>query len=240
MGPMTLPESGCLVCGSPLEYAPAARSVTCALCGASAQSEAACTRGHFVCDACHRAPALDVIERTCACSTSLDPVAMAQAIMRAPSVKMHGPEHHYLVPAVLLSAMLEAKGRREAKPGALKEARRRAEMVPGGYCGTHGNCGAAVGTGIFASVAFGATPLATQSWGWANELTARSLLRIATQGGPRCCKRDTFLALTEAVAFLGEKTGIQLACPESITCEFFERNRECIRERCPFFPGGKG
>ncbi len=165
---------------------------------------------------------------------------MAQAIMRAPSVKMHGPEHHYLVPAVLLSAMLEAKGKREAKPVALKEARRRAEMVPGGYCGTHGSCGAAVGTGIFASVAFGATPLTTQSWGWANELTARSLLRIAIQGGPRCCKRDTFLALIEAVSFLGEKTGIQLARLEAITCEFFERNRQCTRGQCPFFPGGKG
>ena len=38
---------------------------------------------------------------------------MALTLMKSPSLKMHGPEHHFLIPAVLLCALYNAK----AEPG---------------------------------------------------------------------------------------------------------------------------
>ena len=197
-------------------------------------STAACPSGHYVCDTCHAASGAEVIERLCAASSSTDPVALATELMRSPAVAMHGPEHHFLVPAVLLTAFDNAWGATERKAADLAEARRRAARVPGGFCGTHGNCGAAVGTGIFWSIATGATPLSEVAWGQSNRITAGALLSIANHGGPRCCKRDTYLALALAM------TDVERFAPgtpwtaSAPRCEHSERNRQCRGERCPF------
>ena len=110
-------------------------------------------------------------------------------------------------------------------------------MVPGGFCGSHGTCGAAIGTGIFVSLITGSTPLKKQEWSLANQMTARSLMTIARHGGPRCCKRDSWLAIRTAVTFLSERFGITLPVPETVRCEFGDINRECLREACPFHAG---
>ena len=39
----------------------------------------------------------------------------------------------------------------------------RATDIKGGFCGFYGNCGAAVGTGIYVSIITGATPLTRES-----------------------------------------------------------------------------
>jgi hypothetical protein len=68
-----------------------------------------------------------------------------------------------------------------------------------------------------------------------NLMTARALERIALLGGPRCCKRNTFLALQEAIKFLSGEMGIRLPEPKEISCRFSDQNRECLKERCPFY-----
>ena len=83
--------TGCLVCGAGLVYLAASEAMTCALCGGTRPSAARCTAGHFACDACHSAPAKDVIERACAAAEDVDPIALALRLMRHPSVKLHGP-----------------------------------------------------------------------------------------------------------------------------------------------------
>jgi len=64
--------------------------------------------------------------------------------MKNPKIKMHGPEHHFLVPAVLLSAYYNKKKDSRKKEDKIKEARKRAEKILGGFCGSHGICGAAM------------------------------------------------------------------------------------------------
>ncbi len=64
---------------------------------------------------------------------------------------MHGPEHHFLVPAVLLASYYDKPAFSEERASKIKEARRRAKAVLGGFCDSHGNCGAAVGVGIYPS-----------------------------------------------------------------------------------------
>ncbi len=228
-------RSGCLVCGAALAYLPAAEPMSCALCGAPAESAARCTAGHFVCDACHSGSAKDVVERACLETRSDDPLEIARAVMRHPAVKLHGPEHHFLVPAALLAAHANARGAREDLPRLVAEARRRSEPVGGGFCGFQGACGAAIGAGIYVSLATRATPLASEPWALANAATARALDVLARVGGPRCCKRTTGLVLLTAARFARERLGVKLATT-STPCEWADANAECIEQRCPFYP----
>lgn len=231
-------KSGCLICGAALEYSQERASRSCTLCGQPATSDAACAAGHFVCDACHKKGALEVIEAVCIASAEKDPVALANQLMKSPTFHMHGPEHHFLVPAVLLTALCNASGRVGEKPRMLAEARKRSDAVLGGFCGFWGACGAAVGVGIFFSIATGATPLSTQEWRTSNTATAQVLSEIAKLGGPRCCKRDSFVSLQGAAALCKEALGVELAPAGKVVCRFSAQNRECLKKDCPFFPGG--
>lgn len=225
-----------MLCGEPLVYRSRAVEQTCVYCGGSFLSEASCAAGHFVCDACHGADGSALIERYCLQTTSRNPVEMAVTIMSHPSIAMHGPEHHFLVPAVLLAAyhQVEPDGDLATQ---LKQARKRAEGVKGGSCGFCGNCGAAVGTGIFISLVTGSSPLSKLGWQLSNRMTAESLLAVAEHGGPRCCKRDTFLALQTAQAFLQNHFKIALEMPAAVRCDFSLHNKECLKQACPFFAG---
>jgi hypothetical protein len=227
--------TGCLLCGADIVYARAAGPATCSFCGAAAASNARCSEGHYVCDLCHAAPARDVIERFCAGTALVDPVEMAVSLMRHPAVKMHGPEHHFLVPAVLIAAWANATGAAPAERGALvAEARRRSEPLLGGFCGIQGACGAGIGTGIFVSLATGATPLAGKARALANAMTARALEAVAGTGGARCCKRDSLLSILAAARFAREELGVALVA-RGRGCEHSARNAECLDRACPFF-----
>jgi len=228
-------HQGCLLCGQTLAYRDKAAPVTCAFCKVAGLSPVTCSAGHFVCDTCHAAPAREVVERTCLASESCDPVALATGLMRHPGLKLHGPEHHFLVPAALLTAVANARRTAEVKASWLAEARRRADAVQGGSCGFQGACGAGVGVGIFASVATGATPLAREAWGAANSATGRALTVIGGLGGPRCCKRTTWLAILTGVRFAREHLGVRLQA-SGAACEWSRRNAECLGEPCPFHP----
>lgn len=230
-------RAGCLICGRDLVYGEEPRDLACAVCGEVRSTTAACEAGHFVCDRCHSLEALDLIEQFCLTTTLEDPLAIACILMRYPTVRMHGPEHHFLVPASLIAAYCNHQGEPGRKGALLQQARTRAGAVPGGVCGTHGTCGAAVGTGIFVSLITGSTPLKKQEWSLANQMTARGLMTIARHGGPRCCKRDSWLAILTAITFLAERFGVVLPVQETVRCEFSDINRECLREACPFHAG---
>ena len=102
---------------------------------------------------------LDLIEQVCRTTTLEDPLAIACRIMQRPQISLHGPEHHFLVPAVLIAAYYNHRGSPEKKDPALRQARKRAEAVQPAFCGTHGTCGAAIGTGIFMSLITHSGPL---------------------------------------------------------------------------------
>ena len=228
-------QADCVICATPLVYHTEARAFTCSVCGESFQSEVSCQQGHFICDACHSASANELIEKVCVKSESINPVKLAIELMKSPKIKMHGPEHHYLVPAVLLTGYYNAAGDQKLKNRKLRIARQRAENVLGGFCGFYGACGAGIGTGIFISLITDSTPLSTDTWGLANQITSQSLAQIAAKGGPRCCKRDTFLALQEASAFIHEHFSVDIPSSETIYCEFSHHNRECLLAACSFY-----
>ena len=228
-------KTGCLICGFELTYLTAEEELSCEYCGKLITADVRCVNNHFVCDHCHSLTANDLIEQYCRTTRLTDPYRITATLMKNPGINMHGPEHHFLVPAALLAAWYNRHPNSLRKDAAIIMARRRAEDVKGGICGSHGACGAAIGTGIFVSLITGATPLAKEEWRLANLMCSESLKNIAEKGGPRCCKRDSFLAIGAAAAFLKEHFGTELPIEKRISCEFAILNRECLGQECPYF-----
>ena len=137
-----------------------------------------------------------------------------------------------MVGAALLTAYKNAGGALELEK-ALIEMQARGKKVPGGVCGFWGACGAGISAGIFVSIVTGSTPLKTREWGLSNRMTSGALDAIASVGGPRCCTRDSYLAIIRAVEFSRENFGIEMEL-EPIRCVHRTQNNQCIGDSCPF------
>ena len=141
---------GCMICGGKMIYGTHPRKLKCDICGEEFVSNMECEQGHYVCDACHKGDVLDHMELLLVKSTEVNPIRLAKKIFDMPTMKMHGPEHHSMVPAVLETASQNISGNRDLTR--IKEAIRRGIDIKGGSCGYHGNCGACVGVGIAESL----------------------------------------------------------------------------------------
>lgn len=245
----------CLICGGKLMYFTEKREMTCYICGKKFKSNACCKSGHFVCDECHEEKALENIVSLCLSETCSNPIDIICMLMNRPEVYMHGPEHHVLVGAALLSAYFNAtssplttcfaeENTKEDSndmtlESSLREMLSRGKSVPGGTCGFWGMCGAALSAGIFMSIITKTTPLSEESWGHCMMLTSRILCEIGKIGGPRCCKRGAFISIRETAVFIKENLGIDMEMPDKIICSFYENNNECLAVNCPFFPNNR-
>lgn len=226
----------CLVCGNPPTEPVRSGEHFCYYCGSPAPTEArVCSMGHFVCESCLSLPVNDRILALCLRETDVDPVRIVNKVIDNAGVMIHGPEHHFLIPAVLLTAYLNYSGQADRKQEMLQEAKKRASLIPGGFCWTNGTCAAGIGVGTFISLITKATALSGKEWYLSNLATAKALEAIARSGGPRCCKRDTFIAIRKACEFLDELLQIKLPCDSRIICRYFSLNRECTREECIFY-----
>lgn len=225
-------KEGCLICKAPLAYLEKDVLMQCEICRKTENSKTRCVNGHFVCNDCHT-KGLSSIIGLCLKETSKDPIAIIEKMMDMPFCHMHGPEHHVMVGAALLTAYGNAGGDIDLQ-SALIEMMNRGKKVPGGACGYWGACGAGISTGMFISIISKSTPLADEPFAMSHGMTARSLGKIAEIGGPRCCKRDSFLSILAAVDFVKDRFGVEMEKPE-VRCRFSARNNQCIGKRCPFF-----
>ena len=221
----------CLICKAPLEYLVRDELMECAICHKKEPSKTRCVKGHYVCNECHT-QGMDCIFGLCLAETSADPVVILRKMMDQPFCHMHGPEHHVMVGAALLTAYKNAGGRLELEK-ALHEMYSRGKEVPGGACGFWGACGAGISAGQFLAIVTDSTPLAREPWGLSNQMTARALESIGKAGGPRCCKRDSFLAVLAAVDFVREHFGVEMERTVPV-CSYSPENGQCIGRRCPF------
>ena len=224
--------SGCLICGAPITYRAESSIQTCSICHKEQLTNAVCENSHFICDACHSYGTYAPVIAALRDSTEKDALLLLEKIMDLPSVHMHGPEHHVMVGSALLAAYKNAGGEIDL-PEALLEMMNRGKAVPGGVCGFWGACGAGISTGIFISIISGATPLKNEPWGLANKMTSKALDAIGSIGGPRCCKRDSYMAIISAIDYVAENFNIQMEKPV-IKCIHSDKNNQCIKERCPF------
>lgn len=225
--------TGCLICGAELLYSGQTSAVDCFVCGKICTGNAKCKNGHFVCDECHSVSAGKIIIKYCAQTVEVDPVKIANNLMDMSAIKMHGPEHHILVPCALIASYSNViKIEQSEKLRMLEEAYKRGKTIPGGFCGFGGACGAGIGAGIFVSIIEKATPLSKNEWKLANEMTSIALKKISKNGGPRCCKRDTYIAIEAARDFIQKYKNITMPSAEKNLCNYSHKNKECTGINC--------
>ena len=222
----------CLICKAPLEYLKEDIEMECELCHKKEKSKTRCVNGHYVCNECHM-QGIDSLIGICMEETSKNPVDILNRMMAQPFCHMHGPEHHVMVGMALLTAYRNAGGEIDLEK-ALVEMNSRGKSVPGGACGFWGACGAGISAGMFLSIVTGSTPLGKDNFGLSHKMTAKALGAIGEIGGPRCCKRDSYLSILQAAAFVRENLGISMEL-SGIRCSYSSQNNQCIGTRCPFF-----
>ncbi len=222
----------CLICQAPLEYLKEDREMECVICHKKQLSKTRCINGHYVCNECHM-QGIDRLLAMCMEETSADPVVILDKMMSMPFCHMHGPEHHVMVGMAILTAYKNAGGSIDLEQ-ALMEMNNRGKSVPGGACGFWGACGAGISAGMAVSIITGSTPLSKESFGLSHKMTSAALGAIGEIGGPRCCKRDSWLSILKAVEFIKENLGIEMETPKRIICSYSKQNNQCIGKRCPF------
>ena len=222
----------CLICKASLIYAENGETMECALCHKREASKTKCANGHYICDDCHT-KGMDALIGLCSSETSKNPIEILRKMMQMPFCHMHGPEHHVMVGAALLTAFKNAGGD-IALHTSLLEMMNRGKSVPGGACGFWGACGAGISTGMFVSIISKSTPLTNEPFALSHQMTSKALSKIGEIGGPRCCKRDSFLSVLTAIDFVEKHFGVKMES-EKVVCGFRPQNSQCIEARCPFF-----
>lgn len=224
---------GCMVCGSELNYFTDAREMVCSYCGLMFPSNACCEQEHFVCDKCHKQNGLEVIKTICSGTEERDLITLLELIRSHPAIPMHGPEHHAMIPGIILACYKNSGG--DIKDEAILTGINRGADIPGGVCGFWGACGAAIGAGIAVSTIFAATPLTPSPRQTAQAFSAKILSVISKYRGGRCCQRETWLALNETARLSEEMLSVPMVAKGSLCCSQYLKNKECIRKQCPLW-----
>lgn len=118
---------------------------------------------------------------------------------------------------------------------AIDELIERAADYPGGACGFLGVCGATISCGTAFSIFSVTTPLSDETWSQSAELTGKILGKLSESSGPRCCKRNAYLALEVTSDYLLKKYDIDLGMDHDIKCGYFDQNEDCLFADCLYF-----
>jgi len=162
-----------------------------------------------------------------------DPVRIFRNLANKEYIRIHGPEHHILDGASVLTAFYNAGGNIDLRLS-LERLAEEGELIPGGICGLWGVCGSVASIGAALAILDGTEALSTDdSWGNHMKFTSKTLESMSKIGGPRCCKRNAFISFRETIKFINENYDVELPISE-IKCGYSKINEECIKERCPF------
>lgn len=225
----------CILCGDRVVALKTAIETHCDFCGKIKHTTHQCESSHFLCDDCYNIPVNEMIKLKCLKYKGINPIELAIDIMNSPSVKMHGTEHHFIVPAVLLTCVNNMKEKPENIAEKLDIAEERAMAETPDVCRFHdGFCGAAIGTGVFLSMFLDREHIHDDAWSLNNQIISETLKRIKEHGGPRCCKRDTYFSLLTSIEYLNEHFAFELNQSEP-KCTFSLRNKSCGLEQCIFY-----
>jgi DNA-directed RNA polymerase subunit RPC12/RpoP len=223
----------CMVCGEPLEYLPEDRQSRCHYCGRQVTANARCTAGHFVCDRCHSEDALEVIENICRESTETDMLALLARLRAHEVVPMHGPEHHSIVPAIIVTAYRNTGG--DVRDSLIHMAVSRGSTIAGGACAFLGACGAATGVGTGFALLLGANPYEASRRRVVMGAAGRVMQELARHEAARCCQRDCWIGLRVAAECSRELLDMPLKADAPMQCEQRHLNRECMGRDCPLW-----
>lgn len=163
-----------------------------------------------------------------------DPGALLEQLMAHERCAAFGPVHHYLVGAALMACSRDVLGEQSLE-SALDELAGRAYCVPGAACAKWGVCGAAASCGMAFAVLAGNAPLRPEGWSEGQLMVADILQQIAHAGAPRCCKRDSRIAVRAAVPWFNKCLGTTLVvADENPRCAVASQNKACLGDACPY------
>jgi hypothetical protein len=227
----------CVVCGKEL-HETAGQILQCTYCGRGEKSDFSCEPSHYVCEPCRTATAADVVRRTCANHRSGDYLSLANLLMRHPAVPAYGPEHHLVVPAVLLT-VAHVSGHAGSLDSMLNQSARRVARFTLGSCASTGVCGAAAGVPIAVSLLIEADYTKATERATVLRASSSAVAAIASLPGSRCCKASVYSSLNVGITFLRQDMGLKVSPALSPICQFSEVVDGCYRDLCPFFGGGR-
>lgn len=177
----------------------------------------------------------DLIKQELLTAKGKNPFHIALSIMRKDYINMHGPEHHFLDGGAFLAAYVNAGGHLDLE-AALETLKGRTMAMPGAMCGFWGVCGSVTSLGAAMSIIYETGPLSTDEHYRDNmTYTSNVINKMAAIGGPRCCKRNAFTSISEAVKRINEKENLTMELT-TIKCGFYKKNPSCIEARCPYYP----
>jgi hypothetical protein len=180
----------------------------------------------------------------CLNSTSASPEQLLEEIMADERCPAFGPAHHFIAGAVMLTCYRNQEGapdRNRRLSDDLAKLEERSACVPGAACARWGVCGAAASVGMAYAIVEGNEPLKQKGWAEGQHMVARILELIARAGAPRCCKRDTRIAVTEATKTFNGFPGCHLrSMPKRPICRTMPDNTVCLGAGCSYHPGFAG
>ncbi|NDY72446.1 DUF5714 domain-containing protein [Desulfobacter hydrogenophilus] len=226
-------QHDCMLCGKPLVYLKEDRLEVCVFCKNEYLANAVCEDGHFVCDHCHGEDMVDVVKHICAHTDATDMIDLMNQLRSHQSFPLHGPEHHFAVPGVITAVYRNLGGDITDKD--ITTAIDRGCSVPGGVCAFWGTCGAAVGAGIAFGVILKSTPLVPGARQIVQKVSEAIIHDLNQASAARCCQREVWTTF-KAVARLSKiHLPLTLKAQGDVQCRQQGKNRECIREECPYF-----
>jgi len=223
----------CPICGA--EMRKATSIAQCFFCGKEENADYVCPNGHYICQDCRIASPEEIAEKVVRYLKTNNALEIAERILLHPNIPIYGIEHHYIVPLSLVAAAKSSLNQ-EIKKGIIKMIISRSKTLPYGSCGTLGDCGAAVGAGIAISVLTHASYKSDEPRALSMETTARVLLELAKQGGPRCCIQSVYAGLEIGSEIIRDKLNIPIEKITDIKCIFYEKAPECKKEKCKYYP----
>lgn len=165
--------------------------------------------------------------------TSCVPTEIFEHITAKGYVNMHGPEHHILDGACLLTAYRNAGGSLDLD-AALDKLCAEGLRMPGAMCGLWGVCGAVTSVGAALAIIDGTGPLSADgTWGGHMAFTSAAIAELGRIDGPRCCKRDAMVALKNGIEYVNAHYPVRLEWVQPV-CRWSQQNMQCIGTRCPF------
>ena len=163
-----------------------------------------------------------------------NPVRIFYKVVKKEYINMHGPEHHVLDGACLLMAYFNAGGKIDIDDG-LGQLVKEGLRMPGALCGLWGVCGAITSIGAALAIIDKTGPLSMDgTWGSHMSFTSKAIGELGSINGPRCCKRDAMIAFKNGIEYVNSHYDVKLEY-EDHECEFSDMNKQCIKERCPFY-----
>lgn len=173
-------------------------------------------------------------------SSAVSPADLLEEVMADPRCPAFGPLHHFVVGAVLLACRRNAEAAPERQSMLredLEEMIARSSCVPGATCARWGVCGAAASAGMAYAIVRGNAPLRDEGWQEGQLMVSDLLQRIARSGSPRCCKRDSRVAVAAAIPYFNALGGPQIIEPKATpSCATHTQNSVCKGSACSFFP----